>query len=502
LVVARLSPTAWVTIERVFGQAFGLLLFVVQAPLLGPHAFGLLATAMVFVGFWEAVPGAAAIDALISIRDIERHHFSAVTLMASALGAVLGVGLWVLSKPLAASLGDPGFVPIMHAMAVLPLIQALTIAPMAAAQRDMRFDSLTIRSVISLAAGGLVGLAAALAGFGVWALVWQSLVQRIVAAVVLWVIVPTFVSTSLSRRHFADVARFAVPNMFSRVMSWGSGQVPRLILSMVLGPTKLGVFTLATRLHDIVAQVAILPKATVARVDLRQFATRHDGLGTALRNVFLHIGLVTFPMCVGGAAIMRPLIDVWLDPRWHDAIFPCQMLLLMGIPFVAIYVSASLLLAFNFQRLEAVICTGQSFATIIGVWIAAPYGVSAAVMAMVVVAAATLPVVVIVMWRECGVRIRDILLPQALPLLAAIVMGAAILLCRPWLESRLPLRSALLAEVALGAVIYTTMAAAMAPRWVFSIGRHVYHRMVRPMAPELMSTRIAPHRENATGLEP
>jgi hypothetical protein len=174
----------------------------------------------------------------------------------------------------------------------------------------------------------------------------------------------------------------------------------------------------------------------------------------------------------------------------------------MGIPFVAIYVSASLLLAFNFQRLEAVICTGQSVATIIGVWIAAPYGVSAAVIAMVLVAAATLPVVVVVMWRECGVRIRDILLTQALPLLAAIAMGAAILFCRPWLESRLPLKSALLAEVALGAAIYTALAAAMAPRWIFSIGRHVYHRTMRPMAPELMSTRIAPHRENATGLEP
>ncbi len=500
--MARLSPTAWVTIERVFGQIFGLLLFIIQAPLLGPHAFGLLATAMVFVGFWEAVPGAAAMDALISIRDIERHHFSAVTLMASVLGALLGIGLWVLSRPLAVELGDLNFVPIMHAMAVLPLIQALTIAPMAAAQRDMRFDSLTIRSVISLAAGGTVGLITALSGFGVWALVWQSLVQRVVAAVVLWLIVPTLVSTSLSRRHFADVAEFAVPNMFSRVMSWGSGQVPRLILSIVLGPTKLGVFTLATRLHDIVAQVAILPKATVARVDLRQFATQREGLGSALRDVFLHISLVTFPMCVGGAAIMRPLIDVWLDPRWHDAIFPCQLLLLMGVPFVGIYVSASLLLAFNFQRLEAVICAGQSVATIIGVWIAAPYGVSAAVIAIVLVATATLPVVVIVMWRECGVRIRDIMLPQALPLLAATLMGAAILLCRWWLESRLPIRLALLAEVALGAVIYSTLAAAMAPKWAFSLGRHIYSSTARPIAPDLMSPRITPQPENATGLEP
>jgi hypothetical protein len=174
----------------------------------------------------------------------------------------------------------------------------------------------------------------------------------------------------------------------------------------------------------------------------------------------------------------------------------------MGIPFVSIYVSASLLLAFNRQRMEAVICAGQSVTTIIGVWIAAPYGVSAAVMAMVIVATATLPVVVIVMWRECGVRIRDIVLPQVPPLLAATLMGVAILLCRPSLEGLLSTRSALLVEIAFGALLYSTLAAAMAPKWIFSIVSHVYSRTPRPIAPDLGSPRITPQPENATGLEP
>ena len=498
----RLSPTAWVTIERVFGQVFGLLLFAIQAPLLGPRAFGLLATAMVFVGFWEAVPGAAAMDALISIRQIDKHHFSTVTLTASLFGIVLGVGLWALSSPLALALGDPNFVSVMRAMAVLPLIQALTIAPTAAAQRDMRFESLTIRTVISAAAGGVVGLAAALAGFGVWALVWQSLVQRVVAAVVLWVAVPTLVSLSVSRKHIADVAEFALPNMFSRVMSWASGQVPRLILSIVLGPTKLGIFTLATRLNDIVTQVAILPKATVARVDLRRFAIDADGLPLALREIFTHIGLITFPMCIGGAIISKPLICVWLDGRWHDAVLSCQLMLLIGIPFISIYVSASLLLAFNRQRLEAMICTGQSLCTIIGVWIAAPYGVSAAVASILLVATATLPVVIIAMWRSCGVRIRDVLLPQAPPLLAAALMGATILLCRPWFHVWFTGKPELIAELATGAMSYLLLAAAMQPGLILATLRRASRSPVWSAAQKRDSRVLAPSSKTPIRLEP
>jgi len=459
--VAALSPTLWVTIERVFGQLFGLVLFAVQAPLLGPHAFGLVAPVMVFTGFWEAVPGAAAIDALISIREIDRRHFSAVTLLSALLGALLGAGLWALSKPLSAALGDQDLIPIMHALAVLPLLQALTIAPMAAAQRDMRFKSLTIRTVISYFAGGAVGLVAALAGAGVWALVWQTIVQRSVAILVLWVAVPTLVTPSVSWRHINDVAKFALPNMVSRVMSWASGQIPRLILSAILGPTKLGIFTLATRLNDIVTQVAIWPKMTVARVDLRQYDVNRASLSAPLRKVFLHIGLFTFPLCIGGAAIMHTLIFTWLDPRWQSAVLPCQLMLLIGIPYVSIYVSAALLLAFNSQTWEAVISAGQSLVTIIAVWIMAPYGVSYSVGAIAVVSAATFPAVVFLMWRECGVRIRDILAPQAPPLLAAIVMGIAIVASRPFLESHMTGKAALLCEFLLGALLYLGMVAAV-----------------------------------------
>ena len=441
-------------------------------------------------------------DALISIRRIERLHFSTVTLIASLFGAALGAGLWAISKPLASSLGDSNFAPIMRAMAVLPLIQAMTIAPMAAAQREMRFESLTIRTVISAGAGGVVGLVAALAGFGVWALVWQSLVQRMVAAVVLWVAVPTLLSLSITRRHVADVAEFALPNMLSRVMSWASGQVPRLILSMVLGPTKLGIFTLATRLNDIVTQVAILPKATVARVDLRRFAVDNDGLPSALREIFVHIGWITFPLCIGGAVIVRPLICVWLDSRWHDAVLSCQLMLLIGIPFVSIYVSASLLLAFNRQRLEALICAGQSVCTIAGAWIGASYGVSAAVAAIVFVAVATVPLVVIAMWRSCGVRVRDVLLPQVLPLLAAASMGGAILLCRPWFHGWFAAKPELVAEFATGAVSYLLLATAMQPELFISTLKQAHWSAILPTAQERDGGVRAPPPKTPIGLEP
>jgi PST family polysaccharide transporter len=460
----QLPPTAWATVTQVFAQAFGLLVFAVLAPILGPHAFGLVAMVLVFVGFWDSVPGGAATDALISIPRPDRAHYGSVTTLGAALGIAIGAGIYALAHPIAAALGDPELVPIMRAMAPLPFIQALAVAPTAAAQHTMRFHALTLRTVVSLVAGGLVGLLLALRGAGVWALVWQNLVQRSVAVAILWTHTNTGATVVVSRRHLRELAEFAMPNMVSRLMSWASGQVPRLILGLELGPTALGLFTMATRLNEVVAQIAILPKASVARVDLRRFAATPAKLGAAVRRVMLQISFIAFPISIGGSAIVPALFDTWLGANWHAAILPSQLMLLLGVPFTTIYVSAAVLLALKKQTWEAALCTIQSMATILGVAGVAPFGAGAAAGAVLACAIATVPLTVAAMRRPCGVPLRDIIQPQLPVLAAAGLMGLAVLALRQPLAHMFARAPALALQILCGGILYAILVSVLMPR--------------------------------------
>ena len=133
---------------------------------------------------------------------------------------LFGAAVFGFAEPIAAAFGSAELASIMWVMAVLPLINAF----LAAAQREMRFQSTTLRTIASLLAGGVTGLVLALTGAGVWALVWQAIVQRFVAVVVLWIAVPIPLGFAVSSRHFREVASFAMPVMLSRVMGWASGQ--------------------------------------------------------------------------------------------------------------------------------------------------------------------------------------------------------------------------------------------------------------------------------------
>ena len=114
----RLSPTYWLTTKTVFSQVFALLLFAIQAPLLGPKAFGLISIVMVFVGFCEYVPGEAAAEALISIREIDDEHFHTMTAANVLLSVIIGVGVFAGAQRIALWFGDPELKNLLRCMSV------------------------------------------------------------------------------------------------------------------------------------------------------------------------------------------------------------------------------------------------------------------------------------------------------------------------------------------------------------------------------------------------
>jgi O-antigen/teichoic acid export membrane protein len=432
--LSRLSPTSWLTTKTFFAQAFGLLLFAVQAPILGPRAFGLVSIVMVFVGFCETVLCEAAAESLISIRKIDNGHFNAMN-TANALIAVLCGAIVFFGAPSYARLfHDDQLVPILHWMSVLPLLSALAAVPTAATKRDMQFQPLALRSILSVFVGGIVGLVLTLIGAGVWALVWQAIVTRLVAAVVLWWVVPLPFRLGLSAQRLGDLVTFALPTLLSRIMTWITGQIPRLLLGLYWGPAELGLFSLAARLTDVILEITVVPRYAVARVELRRYADDPAGLQRTTRDLLRNMSVYCFPICMGGIAAAPTLFHAWLDPRWYGGIVPAQLMLLMCVAFTTHYCIGAALLALNLQRAEALTSVVQTVVTVVVVILSAPFGLVPATAAYAGRPIFLLPLPVALLRWKGGVPANTVLRAQMPVLLIASSMGAAVWLLRIALE--------------------------------------------------------------------
>jgi O-antigen/teichoic acid export membrane protein len=425
-----LSPTSWVTTKTVFAQVFAVLLFAIQAPLLGPRAFGLISIVMVFVGFCELVLQEAVSEALISIREIEASHFNTVNTVNGVVSVVCGIIVFAGAAAAARLYGDDELAPILRCMAILPVISSLAAAPAAAAKRDMQFQPLAVRTMASLFVGGCVGLVLTLMHYGVWALVWQAIVTRSVATVVLWMAVALPFRLGYSRVSVADLLKFALPTLLSRTMSWGSNQFPRLVFGFFWGPTELGLFGLAARLCDIMLDVALVPRYAVARVELRRYATDPQGLKEAVRRILINMSTLAFPLCIGGAAVAPTLFHAWLDARWYGGIVPAELMMLMSVPYVTLYCAGAVLMALNFQSSEALMSVVQTVATVLTVLIFAPFGLLPATAAFAVRTLASLPITASLLRTKSGISARLLFGAQRPAFLSAVIMGIGVTLVR------------------------------------------------------------------------
>ena len=479
----RLTPTSWITAEKFAQQALWLVLFVLLAPILGPRPYGLFSLTMVVVGFCELVLTEVAAEALLSVETMTGAHLATANLCNLLVGAGAAAGTALAAGPVAAAFHQPVLRWMFYALTPLPVLSAFMSTPTAVLKRDGRFGPFAARSILGLALGGMAGVVAALLGAGVWALVIQVLLQRVAEVSILSASAPRAFRFGWTRASFKDLRGCAANVLAARALTWTTGQAPRLIVGALLGPTLLGMFTLATRIADILAQVVLSPPVVVARVQMRQFADERAGLETAFDDLLRGLSFIAFPIAAGLAAVTPALFQVWLGHRWRGAEAASQLTVLAIAPSVLFYCTTAVLMGLRLSRLEVVIQAVISLSAVLIAWRVAPLGLNALCQALLLRYVLLLALPLWVLKAKAGLSIRAAWSAMRGSAASAALMGLAVSSLVPFVASRAGQPAALAAGVTAGAVLYAGLAC-LFERRQFDAWRRRLTRAVAPPEPD------------------
>jgi O-antigen/teichoic acid export membrane protein len=418
-----LPPVVWLTSDRVTQQALSLILFAVLAPILGPRPYGLFALVMVFVGFCEAVLLDGAVEALVTVEDLEHLHTTAANLTNGLVASLLGLAMFASAPAIAAALHDAEFRNVMWALAPMPVLSTLSAAPIAVLRRSLKFKQLAIRSILGLTIGGAFGIVLAVNGAGVWALVLQVLAQRIAEFVIGWIAVPVRFGVTWSAPHFHELRPVALNVFGARVMAMVNANLPRLVLGFTLGPTDLGLFALGNRFHDIVISTMTLPRTAVGRIELRTAKLGSAEFVRDFAQMVQSASILSFPFFLGIAALAPSLFHLWLKQQWQGGIIPAQLIALGGVPMVFFYSFDAALLAGNLSSVIRRIATLQLVTVAATVLCAAPFGLIVTCLALTVRPWLLLPFVFVIFRRATNIPGRVAMVPAARALIGAVIMA-------------------------------------------------------------------------------
>ncbi|HVY14427.1 MAG TPA: oligosaccharide flippase family protein [Rhodopila sp.] len=418
-----ISPVAWLTIERVTQQGLWLILFAILAPILGPRPYGLFSIVMVFVGFCEWILLEGAAEALVTVKDLESDHINTSNLVSIGISLAFAALMGVSAPWLGDAFHDNEMKWVIWVLLPMPLLSSLSAPPIAVLRRSMEYKALAIRSVLGLTIGGVFGIILGLLGFGVWALVLQVLTQRLAELTVAWIAVSVRFGCRWSVRHFHDLRPVAVNVLMARMASLVTGQFPRIVLGYVLGPTDVGLFSLANRLVDVIVHTNVIPRTEVGRIELRSDEPGTPEFERHFLKVLQNASILSFPCFLGAAAIVPDLFELWLDHRWQPGIVPTQLMLLTGLPLAIFYSLDAALLAANQSSVFRKIAHWQAVTLAVTVVCAAPFGLTMTCLALAIRPWVVMPVFLVMFGRACRISPFAVALPPLQSLAGAGLMA-------------------------------------------------------------------------------
>lgn len=291
------------------------LITLVLAAMLGPEPFGLVAIAMVYIAFLEMLLDQGLTVALIQREDLREEHLDSVFWTVLAVGTLLTALSIALSGWWSELCGIPTLAPAINALSLLIPVQCLTIVQQAILQRTMDFKSLALRANLAVVPGGVVGIAMAFGGFGIWALVGQKVGEAFASLILLWSVSEWRPRRRFSARHVRELLAFSSATFLDTLGIFAGKRADVLVMGLFFGPLAVGLYRFAARLTTLVTDVTTRPLQAVSLAHFSALQADPAGLRRSVLLSMRAASWLTLPalglLAGSGPSLMRLVGDEW-----------------------------------------------------------------------------------------------------------------------------------------------------------------------------------------------
>lgn len=306
---------------------FHLGILAVLARLLTPADFGVVSAALVVIGFSMIFSQIGLGPALVQRRELEQRHLNTAFVATVAFAVAIGAAI-ALAAPLVASFfRSEAITPVLRWLALVFPLQGLALVAESTAKRDLRFRWLANTDVTTYALGyGLLGIALALLGFGVWALVAGEIAKVALRAGMLIHGQRVRPRISWDRAAWRELMYFSGGFTIARVANYLAVQGDNLVVGRALGPAALGIYGRAYQLMAAPATGLGGMLDTVLFPAMARVQDDKPRLAGAYRRGVSMLSTAVLPLSALSFIIAPEIIRIALGPAWDAAVLPFRAL--------------------------------------------------------------------------------------------------------------------------------------------------------------------------------
>jgi O-antigen/teichoic acid export membrane protein len=489
----------WKVITIVGRQVLSFFVFTTLARLLDPSAFGLVGLAGVYLAFVNMFVDQGIGMAIVQREKLEPEHLDAAFWFNMGCGLVLSLVTIVLAGPIARLFGEPQLVPLLRWSTVGLMIGAATEIQAYLLVREMDFRRPALRILLGNLAGGVVGVAMAFAGFGVWSLVGQQIATALAGSIFLWTAGDYRPAWRFSVRHLRDLLRVSFSVFSSGFLWFFSSRLDQIAIGRFIGVPALGLYVIAGKIPDLARIVVHDGIADVSLPALARLQNDHARMREVIYRGMELNAVVSFAVFVGIAAIAPDLVPLLFGAKWAAAGSLCSLL--------AVYTLVNVLQVFFHPTLLA--SGGMGKWVLLNAWHAAGvliaciagvrFGINVLVAGLILNAAIITIPSLLFLRQRVGLRALVYFRPCLTPALAALLMVVVVIATRHGLPERTAPLVRLGCTVAAGAAGYLGFLFVFkrsSLERLLDTARHAISSKTRSFTPKIVSPTVQREIEN------
>ena len=343
------SALIWKLLERFGVSGVQFILQIVLARILNPEHYGILSIMIVFTTLANVFIQSGFNTALIQNRDVTEEDYSSVLWVSLGIASVLYVCIFI-SAPL---IGDfyniPTIVLPLRVLALILIPGALNSVQLAKVSREMEFKKVFYCNIGGVLVSGVIGILIAYMGGGLWALVVQTLLNVLVACIVMCFSVKLRLRLTCNFKRVAVLFSYGWKLLVSSLLDTLYQDLRSLVIGKKYDSGTLGYYNRGKQFPQFIinaingaVQSVMLPAMSAEQDDKKR-------VKSMMRNSIMLSAYIIFPVMAGLAAVAEPLVSLLLTDKW----LPC-------VPFLQIYCFCFAFYPVHSCNLQAINAMGRS----------------------------------------------------------------------------------------------------------------------------------------------
>ena len=444
----------WKLMERFFSQGMNLLVQILMARILLPSDYGSISIILALINYADLFVQSGIATAIVQKKDVDTLDISTMMTASLAVAAVFYTIIFFAAPFVAVYYKMPELTLQMRVSAVVLFLNAINAVQTAILTRKLRFKTIFRRTALSIPISGAVGVAMALAGFGVWSLIAHNVVVILVIVIFMAFDKELRVPLGFSWKRAKALYSFGGKILLTSLITGGHDTIRTMVIGKKYSASHLAYYNKALTYS---AYLTSSISTTIGSVLLPVFSRSQDDateLKKMTRRSVRLSAFFVFPVLLGFAAVCKPLVLLVLTEKWAATIPFFLVFVILRLPGCILNIDKQVYYALGRSEIYLFYEMGLFVANIATLLYTMRLGPLAIAMGATAVEMLGTLSIFTISSKVYGYKLRQRAADLIKPLAIAAVMAACV-----WCIELLQLGNlaTLVIQVALGAAIYVLL---------------------------------------------